>query len=202
MSVLIEKDTPLTTDEKRMFAYFGEGAKIRPPFRVLNPQRICIGDRTSIREGAYIHAYEDTTDLMQYIDQRFRQDFRRDDYQFNSRIVIGEENQIGRFLLMSCTSSIEFGSNVVLSERVFIGDNNHTFSHPYVPIMQQPNKRGTALRVGRGSWIGVGAALIQGASLGLNCVVGANAVVNAVFPDHSVVGTEPARLLYRRHEVQ
>lgn len=199
MNILLEKNTPLTAKEKAMFAYFGENAKIRPPFRILNPHRIYVGDYTSIREGAFIHAYEDSSDLIQYIKPEYQADFNTKDYLFDSRIVIGRENQIGRSLLMSCTHFIEFGANVLLSERVFIGDNNHSFSHPHVPIMQQPNKKGSELLVGNGSWIGIGAALVQGASLGSNCVVGANAVVNAKFADHSVVGPEPARLLYKRH---
>jgi len=89
--------------------------------------------------------------------------------------------------------------NVVLSERVFIGDNNHTFSHPDVPIVQQPNKPGEPVVIGQGSWIAVGAAILAGTRLGRNCVVGANSVCRGEeFPSHAVIGPEPARLLYRR----
>ena len=47
-SPYIEKDSPLTSEEKSLFAYFGEGAKIAPPFRIVNPGNVHIGDRTSI----------------------------------------------------------------------------------------------------------------------------------------------------------
>ena len=46
---LLEKATPLTSEDKKLFAYFGENAKILPPYRILNPQRISIGDKTAIR---------------------------------------------------------------------------------------------------------------------------------------------------------
>src|SRR6266508_3746690 len=114
-NVLLEKATPLTSEDKRMFAYFGTDAKILPPYRILNPQRIAIGDRTAIREWCHINAFIDLSFLMDSIDR---------------------EVQIGRFAFMSCTRSIVIERNVVLSERVFIGDNNHTFSHPDVPIVQ------------------------------------------------------------------
>ena len=74
-NILIEKETELTKEEKAMFAYFGEGAKIKPPFRILNPHRIKIGDKTSIREGAYLHAYQDLSGLMNYINPKYKSDF-------------------------------------------------------------------------------------------------------------------------------
>jgi acetyltransferase-like isoleucine patch superfamily enzyme len=199
-NILIEKNTELTVEEKRMFAYFGEGAKIRPPFRILNPQNIFVGDKTSVREHAFIHAYTDLSDLMNYIDPLYVKDFNKDDYLYNSTIMIGREVQIGRFLLMSCTNFVQLEDHVLLSERVFVGDNNHSFSHPYVPIIQQPNKKGTKIVIGRGSWIGVGAAILSGTSLGQNCIVGANSVVDSSFPSHSVIGTEKAKLLFRRYD--
>lgn len=197
-NILIEKDTPLTNEEKNMFAYFGEGAKIRPPFRILNPHRIKIGDRTSIREGAFIHAYQDLSDLMNYIDPLYKNEFMKEDYQYDSEIVLGNEIQIGRFLLMSSTNSIILENNVLLSERIFVGDNNHTFSHLHVPIMQQPNKKGKSIFIGKGSWIGIGAAILAGTNIGQNCVVGANSVVSDEFESHSVIGTEKAKLLFKK----
>jgi acetyltransferase-like isoleucine patch superfamily enzyme len=197
---LLEKTTPLTPEDKAMFAYFGVAAKILPPFRILNPQRISIGDKTAIREGCHINAFIDLSFLMDYIDPRYRGEFSAEQYRYDPRIEIGREVQIGRFAFMSCTQSIVIGDNVVLSERVFLGDNNHTFSHPEVPIVQQPNQPGEPVVVGRGSWIGVGAALLAGTQLGRNCVVGANSVCRkSVFLSHSVIGPEPARVLFRRH---
>jgi acetyltransferase-like isoleucine patch superfamily enzyme len=196
---LLEKSTPLTAEDKRRFAYFGVNAKILPPFRILNPQDIVIGDVTAIREGCHINAFRDLSFLLQYVDKEFRDAFTPEDYRYTPRIEIGRENQIGRFAFMSCTTSITLENNVLLSERVFIGDNNHGFSHPQVPIMQQPNKRGKPVVIGKGSWIGVGAAILSGTTIGQNCVVGANSVCRGGnYPSHSVIAPEAARILYRR----
>ena len=197
---LLEKTTPLTSAEKDLFAYFGRDAKILPPLRVLNPQRVWIGDRTSIREGSHINAFIDLSFLMAYIEPQFRADFSESQYLYDPHIHIDREVQIGRFLFVSCVNAITIERNVVLSERVFLGDNNHSFSHGNVPIVQQPNKPGDPVVIGTGSWIGVGAALLPGTRLGRNCVVGANSVCrDTEFPSHSVIGPEPAKLLYRRH---
>lgn len=194
--VLLEKNSELTEEEKKLFKYFGEGAKIRPPFRILNPQRISIGDFVSIREDVYIHAYQDLSSLHKYVDPKYQDDFSLDQYKYDSEIIIERETQIGRNLFISSTNSVTIGRNVTISERVFIGDNNHSFSHPFVPIMQQPNKVGTPVYIGEGSWIGAGASITSGSRLGKNNVVGTLTVVKGEFPDNGVIGTEPGKLLF------
>lgn len=199
-NVLLEKTTGLTAADKKLFKYFGTSAKIRPPFRILNPQCISVGDFTSIREGCHINAFIDLSFLMDYIDPAYRGDFQREQYLYAPEIAIGREVQIGRFAFMSCNRSITIEDRVVLSERVFVGDNNHSFSHPHVPIVQQPNTPGEPVVIGTGSWIGVGAALLAGTRLGANCAVGANSVCRGeTFPSHSVIGPPAAALLFRRH---
>jgi acetyltransferase-like isoleucine patch superfamily enzyme len=200
-NVLLEKTTPLTNEDKDLFAYFGVNAKILPPLRILNPQNITIGDVTAIREGCHINAFRDLSFLLDYVAEEHRNDFNPADYKYDSRIEIGRENQIGRFCFISCTSSVTLEDNVLLSEHVFIGDNNHGFSHPHVPIMQQPNKRGSPIVIGKGTWVGVGAAILSGTRIGRNCVVGANSVCRGdTYPSHSVIGPETAKVLYRRFE--
>jgi acetyltransferase-like isoleucine patch superfamily enzyme len=200
-NVLLEKSTELTGEDKRLFKYFGEAAKIRPPYRILNPQRVVIGDKTSIREYCHLNAFLDLTFLMDYIDPAYRGDFRREQYLYEPDIVIGREVQIGRFSFMSCTRSIAIEDQVVLSERVFVGDNNHSFAHGDVPIVQQPNTPGEPVVIGRGSWIGVGAVILAGTRLGRNCAVGANSVCRgSAFASHSVIGPAPATVLFRRHD--
>ena len=73
--ILLEKQTPLTDEDKKLFAYFGVNAKILPPFRILNPQNIVIGDVTAIREGCHINAFIDLSFLIDYIDPKYRGDF-------------------------------------------------------------------------------------------------------------------------------
>jgi len=200
-NVLLEGSTPLTNEDKRQFAYFGEDAKILPPYRILNPHRITIGDRTAIREGSHINAFLDLSFLLDYVDSQYRHDFQRDDYIYEAQINIGRENQIGRFAFMSCNASITLENNVLVSERVFVGDNNHSFAHPHVPIMQQPNQAGRPIRIGTGSWLGVGAAILAGTTLGRNCVVGANSVCRGgVYPDNSVLAVDSAKIIGRRAE--
>lgn len=202
-NILLEKSTPLTSEEKALFGYFGVNAKIFPPFRILNPQSIIVGDYTSIRDGANIYAFKDISGILQHVDPIYVGDFNPDDYRYDARIEFGRANQVGRLLLMSCTASIILEDNVLFSERVYVGDNNHTYSHPHVPIMQQPNQKGRPIRIGNGSWIGVGAAILPGVVLGRNCIVGANSVCRAgEYPARSVIAQESAKVIFRKTEAE
>jgi acetyltransferase-like isoleucine patch superfamily enzyme len=198
---LLETALPLTSEDKARFAYFGVNAKILPPLRILNPQNVVIGDYTAVREGCHLNAFRDLSFLLDYVAPEYRDAFTREDYLYDGHIAIERECQIGRFAFMSCTGLVHIDHHVVLSERVFIGDNNHSFSHPDVPIVQQPNKPGKPVRIGSGSWIGVGAAILAGVTLGRNTVVGANSVVReGDYPSYAVIGPPAAVMLFRRHE--
>ena len=76
-NILLNKKTPLTSKEKDMFAYFGVDAKIKPPYRILNPHRIFIGDKTSIQEYSHINAFEHLTFLRKYQDSKYINDSKR-----------------------------------------------------------------------------------------------------------------------------
>ena len=193
---LLESNEPLTAEDKKLFKYFGVNAKIRPPYRILNPERISIGDHVSIREESYLHCYQDLSGNYKFIAEEYKKDFNIEDYYYDSELIIGNEVMIGRNLFISCTKQIVIENNVTISERIFIGDNNHTFNHKYVPIMQQPNKQGTPIFIGQGSWIAAGAVITHGTKLGRNTVVGANSVVQGEFPDYAVIGNEKAKLLF------
>jgi acetyltransferase-like isoleucine patch superfamily enzyme len=200
-NILLEKNEPLSSDDKTSFAYFGVNAKILPPLRILNPQNVIIGDYTAIREGCHLNAFRDLSFLREYIASKYRDAFSSQDYMYDSHITIDRECQIGRFSFMSCTGLIHIEQNVVISERVFIGDNNHSFTHPEIPIMQQPNKQGKQVTIGRGSWVGVNAAILPGVSLGQNTVVGANSVVReGTYPSHVVIAPPPAVVLFRMRD--
>ena len=197
---LLETTLPLTNEQKSRFAYFGVNVKILPPLRILNPQNVVIGDYTAIREGCHLNAFRDLSFLLDYVAAEHRDAFTREDYLYDGQIAIDRECQIGRFAFISCTGRVHIEHHVVLSERVFVGDNNHSFSHPDVPIVQQPNKTGQPVRIGTGSWIGVGAAILAGVTLGRNSVVGANSVVReGDYPPHAVIGPPAAVVLFRRH---
>ena len=79
------------------------------------------------------------------------------------------------------------GSGVVGHQRVEIGDDVWT-GHYAAP---------RPVRIGSGSWLGHGALVLGGATIGEHVVVGAGAVVTGDLPDYSVAVGNPARVIRR-----
>jgi acetyltransferase-like isoleucine patch superfamily enzyme len=67
-----------------------------------------------------------------------------------------------------------------------------------VPIIEQGITNGGSIRIGEGSWIGHGAAILCSRgelTIGRHCVVSANSVVTRSIPDYSVVFGMPAMII-------
>ncbi|HEX4813873.1 MAG TPA: acyltransferase [Nonomuraea sp.] len=105
---------------------------------------------------------------------------------------IGSGCSIGRGSHVVAHQSIDIGDDVFTGPYVYITDQNHVYDDPDVPIGRQW-PRNNPVSIGSGSWLGAGAIILPGTTLGRQCVVAAGAVVRGEFPDHSVVAGVPAR---------
>ncbi len=113
-----------------------------------------------------------------------------------SNLTINKGCNIGRFNEIYATKEIILEENVLTAERVYITDNIHGYENIDLPIMKQPIVQKDTVRIGEGSWLGVGVSVI-GANIGKNCVIGANAVVTHDIPDYSVAVGIPAKVIKR-----
>lgn len=75
------------------------------------------------------------------------------------------------------------------------GARTHGIDDLAIPIRDQPSIK-TAVRIGRGSWIGSAAVVM--ADVGRDAVVAAGAVVTTPVPDATIAGGVPARVLRHR----
>jgi serine acetyltransferase len=107
---------------------------------------------------------------------------------------VGDGCVIGRGSHIVAHHSIEIGDDVFTGPYVYITDQNHSYADTEVPVGRQwPSN--AAVRIGSGSWLGTGAVILPGASIGRNVVVAAGAVVRGKVPDYSVVGGVPAKVI-------
>ena len=111
-------------------------------------------------------------------------------------ISIGNGCAIGNWNEIYSTKSIIIEDYVLTADRVYISDNLHGYIDIKSPIIEQPIKQISTVRIGEGSWLGVGVAVI-GANIGKHCVIGANAVVTHDIPDYCVAVGIPAKILKR-----
>lgn len=158
---------------RNSIGHLGKGCIIGK-YYCIEGKGLTIGRSVAIAEGAWIKS---STVL-------------RDD----SELKIGDGCNIGRFNEIFATQSIVIENKVLTAERVYISDNLHNYSDPDIPIMDQPVVQNNTVRIGEGSWIGAGVAVL-GANIGKHCVIGSNAVVTHDIPDYSVAAGIPAKVI-------
>jgi acetyltransferase-like isoleucine patch superfamily enzyme len=113
-------------------------------------------------------------------------------------IVLDDNCAIGFNSIISANNHIHIERDVLIAQSVLIQDHNHDYEDPTLSIRDQGITEGGRIRIGQGSWIGHGAAIIcpKGQlTIGHNCVIGANSVVTRSIPPYSVVFGIPARII-------
>jgi acetyltransferase-like isoleucine patch superfamily enzyme len=117
--------------------------------------------------------------------------------------IFGSETQpleIGKNSYVGLNCFIEgFNSKVVIGDHVSIAPNVNVISGSgpnASPAMQKVfgNARGP-IAIGDHTWIGGNSTIMPGVTLGKYCVVAANSYVSKSFPDYSIVGGTPAKLI-------
>jgi acetyltransferase-like isoleucine patch superfamily enzyme len=107
---------------------------------------------------------------------------------------IGDRCVIGRGSHLIAHHSLEIGDDVWTGPYIYVTDQNHAYTDPDQPIGRQMPLN-AAVRIGSGSWLGTGAVVLPGASIGRNVVVAAGSVVRGAVPDRCVVAGVPAKVI-------
>jgi len=116
----------------------------------------------------------------------------------NPAIVIDDCTLIGPRCQISAANSIHIERDVLIAASVLIMDHSHAYEDITIPIHRQGITAGGRIRIGQGSWIGAGAAVIcpRGElTIGRNCVIAVNSMVTRSIPDYSVAFGVPARVI-------
>lgn len=111
-----------------------------------------------------------------------------------AELIIGNNVSIGRFSSIGCANKILIEDDVTLAPHVHITDRNHGYEDVSTPIWRQP----TVCRpivIGKESWLGYGAQVMPGVTIGRHCVIGAGSIVTKDIPDYCVAAGIPARVI-------
>jgi acetyltransferase-like isoleucine patch superfamily enzyme len=162
------------------FGRCGERTRIGRHAKLVAPHLINIGSHVVLGEYAWLNAKDDRGSCQ-------------------PTLFIGDGAYIGRFAQINAWRQVTIGQQVLIGDRVFITDADHNYEMPDVPIKLQGDRFVGEVTLMDGCWIGIGAVILPGVSIGRNAVVAANSVVTRSVPDHSVVGGVPARPIVRVH---
>ncbi|NMD01160.1 MAG: acyltransferase [Bacteroidales bacterium] len=109
-------------------------------------------------------------------------------------IKIGNNVGIGEFACIGGAGGVVIGDDCIIGAYFSLHPENHNFLDNNKLIKQQGVSR-KGIKIGKNCWIGAKVTILDGVSIGNNCVIAAGAVVNSSFPDYSVIGGVPAKLL-------
>jgi acetyltransferase-like isoleucine patch superfamily enzyme len=112
-------------------------------------------------------------------------------------VEIGAKTVMGQECTISAFQHVSIGRECILADRVMLIDFDHGVTEVERPVrLQGIYKRD--VRVANNVWIGYGACVLRGVSVGNNSIVGTNAVLTRAVPENAVVGGVPARVIRMR----
>lgn len=117
--------------------------------------------------------------------------------QGSGQLVLGEKSFFGDYCVIGCNSEITIGRDVMIAQAVTIRDTDHAFARTDIPM----NRQGITtapIRIGDDVWIGHGATILKGVTIGEGAIVAAAAVVLRDVAPYAIVGGVPARVIGNR----
>ncbi len=112
-------------------------------------------------------------------------------------VEIGAKTVMGQECTISAYQRVRIGDECVIADRAMFIDFDHGMVETERPIRSQGIYK-RDVEVGNNVWIGYGACILRGVSVGDNSVIGTNAVVTKDVPANAVVGGIPARIIRMR----
>lgn len=155
------------------FCSFGKNSVILSPLRICGSKYIQLEDNVIIDKGAYLYAL--------YLD-------------YTPKLIFKKGARIGHFSHIVAVHSVIIEEDVLIADRVYIGDNAHVYEDNSISIINQGVKHTGDTVIGKGSWIGDNVCVIS-SKIGKHCVIAANSVVVTDIPNYSIAAGNPAKVV-------
>ena len=113
----------------------------------------------------------------------------------DARITIGRGCFLNRETMLAAHELIEIGDHVMAANGCFIGDADHRYDDPELPITWQGFAARGPVRIGDNVWLGKGVVVTGGTAIGARSVIGSNSVVTRDVAPATIAAGVPAKPL-------
>lgn len=114
-----------------------------------------------------------------------------------SFIKIGNNVGIGEFAYLGGGGGLVIGDDCIVGQYFSCHPENHNYDNLSLPIrLQGVNRKGIA--IGQNCWIGSKVTILDGVKIGDGSIIAAGSVVTNSFPENSIIGGVPAKILKKR----
>lgn len=118
------------------------------------------------------------------------------DFGSGKNVEIGDFSGIGEHVTMPSNTII--GKYVMLGRFSFILERNHEFESIEIPIIEQGDRESKPTIIEDNCWIGLHTLFTPGRHVKKGTIVGMGSLLTKDFPEYSVVGGAPAKLIKSR----
>jgi acetyltransferase-like isoleucine patch superfamily enzyme len=115
-------------------------------------------------------------------------------------LSIGAGVYVNRYTMFDACLKVEVGDKTMIGPHCYITDHDHGVDSDR-PIAEQP-LRSAPVSIGRDCWIGAGAVILKGVTVGDGAIVAAGAVVTKNVSAGEIVAGVPAKSIGRRGETR
>lgn len=113
---------------------------------------------------------------------------------FGKGLKIGNNSAVGQFTQFGAAGGIEIGTDVIMGSYISFHSENHNFNDN-TKLIREQGVTSKGIKIGNNVWVGAKATFLDGCIVGNNSVVAAGAVVNGIYPDNSIIGGIPAKVI-------
>ncbi|MEO0663505.1 MAG: acyltransferase, partial [Planctomycetota bacterium] len=118
---------------------------------------------------------------------------------FPEGVRIGERCSFNENVYLDGFGGITIGDDCRIAHNVSFVSEDHVFADPDTPIRLQ-GKETAEIHIGSDVWIGCGARILKGVTVGDGAVIGAGAIVTRDVPPLGIAVGVPARIVGTRGE--
>ena len=124
------------------------------------------------------------------------------EFNFSKNITVEDYVYIGPHSFWDATGGIHIGTNVMFGPHTKIWSLNHNFYEgaEYLPYDYYDILKPVTIE--DNAWVGLGAMLCPGITVGEGAIVGMGAIVTKDVPPLGIVGGNPAKVLRHRNEAE
>lgn len=166
----------------------GDGVQIGRGVTFRHPGKISIGEGTAIDDGCVLDARGIDDDSFSIgRDVIIARGTAVTSKTAQGSVEIGNDSTIGKNCILSSSGGIQIGNWVGVGGGCYLGGGRYRTDRTDVPMMKQELYTEGPVVIGDDCWIGAGAHILDGVTVGRGSIIGAGAIVREDVPEYTVV---------------
>jgi acetyltransferase-like isoleucine patch superfamily enzyme len=115
----------------------------------------------------------------------------------NGNIILGDRANVGFNCEIFSASLVSLGADALLAAYCYVVGGDHDFSDASKAVLAQ-GRSSAGVEIGPGVWMGAGAKILDGVTVGAHAIIGAQAVVREPVPAYAIAVGIPAKVIGQR----